>query len=216
LSNRITFVQMMNFSSQLITDAVTEFTKLPGIGQKTALRLVLHLLKQPEEKVQMFSAVVKKMREEIKYCKDCHNYSDVDICAICASNTRDRKKICVVENIRDVIAIENTSVYSGLYHVLGGVISPVDGIGPDQLNIQSLLERIEKEKCTELIMALNPNMEGDTTLFFISKNLKVLPVKITSIARGVAFGGELEYTDDLTLARSFSNRLPFENYLVGG
>jgi recombination protein RecR len=207
---------MMNFSSQLITDAVTEFTKLPGIGQKTALRLVLHLLKQPEEKVQMFSAVVKKMREEIKYCKDCHNYSDVDICAICASNTRDRKKICVVENIRDVIAIENTSVYSGLYHVLGGVISPVDGIGPDQLNIQSLLERIEKEKCTELIMALNPNMEGDTTLFFISKKLKDLPVKITSIARGVAFGGELEYTDDLTLARSFSNRLPFENYLVGG
>ena len=216
MSNRITFVQMMNFSSQLITDAVTEFTKLPGIGQKTALRLVLHLLKQPEEKVQMFSAVVKKMREEIKYCKDCHNYSDVDICAICASNTRDRKKICVVENIRDVIAIENTSVYSGLYHVLGGVISPVDGIGPDQLNIQSLLERIEKEKCTELIMALNPNMEGDTTLFFISKKLKDLPVKITSIARGVAFGGELEYTDDLTLARSFSNRLPFENYLVGG
>jgi len=207
---------MMNFSSQLITDAVAEFTKLPGIGQKTALRLVLHLLKQPEEKVQMFSTVVKKMREEIKYCKDCHNYSDVDICAICASNTRDRKKICVVENIRDVIAIENTSVYAGLYHVLGGVISPVDGIGPDQLNIQSLLERIEKEKCTELIMALNPNMEGDTTLFFISKKLKDLPVKITSIARGVAFGGELEYTDDLTLARSFSNRLPFENYLVGG
>jgi recombination protein RecR len=207
---------MMNFSSQLITDAVAEFTKLPGIGQKTALRLVLHLLKQPEEKVQMFSTVVKKMREEIKYCKDCHNYSDVDICAICASNTRDRKKICVVENIRDVIAIENTSVYAGLYHVLGGVISPVDGIGPDQLNIQSLLERIEKENCTELIMALNPNMEGDTTLFFISKKLKDLPVKITSIARGVAFGGELEYTDDLTLARSFSNRLPFENYLVGG
>jgi len=207
---------MMNFSSQLITDAVAEFTKLPGIGQKTALRLVLHLLKQPEEKVQIFSTVVKKMREEIKYCKDCHNYSDVDICAICASNTRDRKKICVVENIRDVIAIENTSVYAGLYHVLGGVISPVDGIGPDQLNIQSLLERIEKEKCTELIMALNPNMEGDTTLFFISKKLKDLPVKITSIARGVAFGGELEYTDDLTLARSFSNRLPFENYLVGG
>ncbi len=207
---------MMNFSSQLITDAVAEFTKLPGIGQKTALRLVLHLLKQPEEKVQMFSAVVKKMREEIKYCKDCHNYSDVDICAICASSTRDRKKICVVENIRDVIAIENTSVYSGLYHVLGGVISPVDGIGPDQLNIQSLLLRIEKEKCTELIMALNPNMEGDTTLFFISKKVKDLPVKITSIARGVAFGGELEYTDDLTLARSFSNRLPFENYLVGG
>lgn len=207
---------MMNFSSQLITDAVAEFTKLPGIGQKTALRLVLHLLKQPEEKVQMFSSVVKKMREEIKYCKDCHNYSDVDICAICASNTRDRKKICVVANIRDVIAIENTSVYSGLYHVLGGVISPVDGIGPDQLNIQSLLLRIEKEKCTELIMALNPNMEGDTTLFFISKKVKDLPVKITSIARGVAFGGELEYTDDLTLARSFSNRLPFENYLVGG
>lgn len=207
---------MMNFSSQLITDAVAEFTKLPGIGQKTALRLVLHLLKQPEEKVQMFSTVVKKMREEIKYCKDCHNYSDFEICAICASNTRDRKKICVVENIRDVIAIENTSVYAGLYHVLGGVISPVDGIGPDQLNIQSLLERIEKEKCTELIMALNPNMEGDTTLFFISKKLKDLPVKITSIARGVAFGGELEYTDDLTLARSFSNRLPFENYLVGG
>lgn len=207
---------MINFSSQLITDAVAEFSKLPGIGQKTALRLVLHLLKQPEEKVQMFSGVVKKMREEIKYCKDCHNYSDSEICAICASNSRDRRKICVVENIRDVIAIENTSVYTGLYHVLGGVISPVDGIGPDQLNIQSLVTRIEKEKCTELIMALNPNMEGDTTLFFISKKVKDLPVKITSIARGVAFGGELEHTDDLTLARSLSNRLPFENYLVGG
>ncbi len=211
-----TFVTMMNFSSQLITDAVSEFSKLPGIGQKTALRLVLYLLKQPKEQVEMFSSVIKKMREEIKYCKECHNYSDQDLCAICSSSSRDRNKICVVENIRDIIAIENTSVYTGLYHVLGGVISPVDGIGPDQLFIESLLLRIEKENCTELIMALNPNMEGDTTLFYISKRLKDKRIKITSIARGVAFGGELEYTDDLTLARSFTSRLPFENYLVGG
>jgi recombination protein RecR len=207
---------MMNFSSQLITDAVSEFSKLPGIGQKTALRLVLYLLKQPKEQVEMFSSVIKKMREEIKYCKECHNYSDHDLCTICSSASRDRNKICVVENIRDIIAIENTSVYTGLYHVQGGVISPVDGIGPDQLFIESLLLRIEKENCTELIMALNPNMEGDTTLFYISKRLKDKRIKITSIARGVAFGGELEYTDDLTLARSFTSRLPFENYLVGG
>ena len=207
---------MMNFSSQLITDAVSEFSRLPGIGQKTALRLVLHLLKQPKDQVEMFSLVIKKMRDEIKNCSDCHNYSDSEVCSICASTLRDRNKICVVENIRDIIAIENTAVYTGLYHVLGGVISPVDGIGPDQLYIESLLKRIEKENCTELIMALNPNMEGDTTLFYISKKLKDKNIKITSIARGVAFGGELEYTDDLTLARSFASRLPFENYLVGG
>ncbi len=207
---------MMNFSSQLITDAVSEFSRLPGIGQKTALRLVLHLLKQPKDQVEMFSLVIKKMRNEIKNCRDCHNYSDSEVCVICASTLRDRNKICVVENIRDIIAIENTAVYTGLYHVLGGVISPVDGIGPDQLYIESLLKRIEKENCTELIMALNPNMEGDTTLFYISKKLKDKNIKITSIARGVAFGGELEYTDDLTLARSFASRLPFENYLVGG
>jgi len=206
----------MNFSSQLINDAVSEFAKLPGIGPKTALRLVLHLLKQPKEQSEMFASVVKKMREEILFCKECFNYSDNATCTICQSTTRDRNKICVVENIRDIIAIENTMVYTGLYHVLGGVISPVDGIGPDQLNIQSLLDRIEKENCTELIMALNPNMQGDTTLFYISKKLKEKSIKITSIARGVAFGGELEYTDDLTLARSFASRLPFENYLVGG
>jgi recombination protein RecR len=204
---------MMQFPSKLIADAVASFTKLPGIGEKTALRLVLHLLKQPTESVSSFSTAIERMRSEIKFCSQCHNVSDESICNICTDTRRDQTKICVVENIRDVIALENTGVYNGLYHVLGGIISPVDGIGPDQLNISSLISRLENKECKEIIMALNPTMEGDTTIFYITKLTKDKNIIITSISRGIAFGGELEYTDDLTLARSFSGRLPFENYL---
>ena len=204
---------MMQFPSKLIADAVASFSKLPGIGEKTALRLVLHLLKQSPETVSGFATAIEKMRNEIKFCNQCHNVSDETICTICNDSRRDLSKICVVENIRDVLAIENTGVYNGLYHVLGGIISPVDGIGPDQLNIASLLSRIETQACKELIMALNPTMEGDTTIFYLTKLTKDKNIIITSISRGIAFGGELEYTDDLTLARSFSGRLPFENYL---
>jgi recombination protein RecR len=204
---------MMQFPSKLIADAVASFTKLPGIGEKTALRLVLHLLKQPTESVSNFSTAIERMRSEIKFCSQCHNLSDESICNICTDTRRDQTKICVVENIRDVIALENTGVYNGLYHVLGGIISPVDGIGPDQLNIATLINRLENKECKEIIMALNPTMEGDTTIFYITKLTKDKNIIITSISRGIAFGGELEYTDDLTLARSFSGRLPFENYL---
>lgn len=203
----------MQFPSKLIADAVASFSKLPGIGEKTALRLVLHLLKQSPESVAGFSDSIARMRAEIKFCNQCHNVSDESVCAICSDSRRDTSKVCIVENIRDVIAIENTGVYNGLYHVLGGVISPVDGIGPEQLSIQSLMTRIELGLCKELIMALNPTMEGDTTVFYITKLTKDKNISITSISRGIAFGGELEYTDDLTLARSFSGRLPFENYL---
>jgi recombination protein RecR len=202
---------MMQFPSKLIADAVASFTKLPGIGEKTALRLVLHLLKQPTESVSNFSTAIERMRSEIKFCSQCHNVSDESICNICTDTRRDQTKICVVENIRDVIALENTGVYNGLYHVLGGIISPVDGIGPDQLNIATLINRLENKECKEIIMALNPTMEGD--IFYITKLTKDKNIIITSISRGIAFGGELEYTDDLTLARSFSGRLPFENYL---
>jgi recombination protein RecR len=204
---------MMQFPSKLIADAVASFSKLPGIGEKTSLRLVLHLLKQEKDQVSSFSTAIERMRNEIKFCSTCHNVSDEQICTICIDNRRDQSKICIVENIRDIIAIENTGVYNGLYHVLGGIISPVDGIGPDQLNIASLMSRIEQGACKELIMALNPTMEGDTTIFYITKLSKDKNISITSISRGIAFGGELEYTDDLTLARSFSGRLPYENYL---
>lgn len=204
---------MMQFPSKLIADAVASFSKLPGIGEKTALRLVLHLLKQEKDQVSSFSNAIERMRNEIKFCSTCHNVSDEQICTICVDTRRDQSKICIVENIRDIIAIENTGVYNGLYHVLGGIISPVDGIGPDQLNIASLMSRIDQGACKELIMALNPTMEGDTTIFYITKLSKDKNISITSISRGIAFGGELEYTDDLTLARSFSGRLPYENYL---
>ena len=206
----------MQFSSQLLENAVNEFAKLPGIGKKTALRLVLHLLKQQENDVQQFSEVVAKMRNEIKFCQRCFNVADGDICSICANSMRKQEIICVVENIRDVIAIESTQQFSGTYHVLGGIISPLDGIGPDQLNIESLIHRIQKEKTEELIFALNPNIQGDTTIYYISKKLKGLPVKITTIARGIAFGGELEYADEMTLAKSISNRISADHYITGG
>ena len=203
----------MQFSSTLLENAVSEFSKLPGIGKKTALRLVLHLLKQTENDVTRFSEVIAKMRNEIKFCHRCYNVADGDICSICANSMRKQETICVVENIRDVIAIESTQQYNGTYHVLGGIISPLDGIGPDQLNIESLINRVQKEKTEELIFALNPNIQGDTTIYYIQKKLPNSHLRITTIARGIAFGGELEYADEMTLARSLQNRLPVEKYV---
>ena len=204
----------MQFSSSLLENAVNEFAKLPGIGKKTALRLVLHLLKQNNNDVTQFSEVISKMRNEIKFCQRCFNVADGDICSICANSMRKQEIICVVENIRDVIAIESTQQYNGTYHVLGGVISPLDGIGPDQLNIESLINRIQKEKTEELIFALNPTIQGDTTIYYIQKKLQPQTIRITTIARGIAFGGELEYADEMTLARSLQNRLPVESYVA--
>ena len=204
----------MQFSSSLLENAVNEFAKLPGIGKKTALRLVLQLLKTEPGKVQAFGEAIIKMREQIKYCQRCFNIADADICSICANSMRQQQITCVVENIRDVIAIESTQQYNGVYHVLGGIISPLDGIGPDQLNIEPLVSRIQKENTEELIFALNPNIQGDTTIYYIQKKLQGLPVRITTISRGIAFGGELEYADEMTLARSLQNRLPVESYVA--
>jgi recombination protein RecR len=204
----------MIFSSSLLENAVNEFATLPGIGKKTALRLVLHLIKKDLATVNNFSAAISKMREEILFCTRCHNISDKELCNICGNNHRHQEMICVVETIRDVIAIESTQQYSGLYHVLGGSISPLDGIGPDQLQIESLIKRVKDENSQELIFALSPNIQGDTTIYYISKKLKDHNIKITTIARGIAFGGELEYADEMTLARSISNRMPVENYVM--
>ncbi|MEO9144495.1 MAG: recombination mediator RecR [Ginsengibacter sp.] len=203
----------MIFSSSLLENAVNEFSKLPGIGKKTALRLVLHLLKKEVNEVKAFSDTILKMREEIHFCSQCHNIADKPLCNICSDRSRNAETICVVETIRDIIAIESTQQYNGLYHVLGGIISPLDGIGPDQLEIDSLLKRIQNTKPRELIFALSPNIQGDTTIFYISKKIVDLPLKITTIARGIAFGGELEYADEMTLARSISNRMPIESYV---
>jgi len=203
----------MQFSSSLLENAVNEFAKLPGIGKKTALRLVLHLLKQDSKEVGQFSDVIARMRSEIKFCHRCHNVADGDICSICSNSMRKQEVICVVENIRDVIAIESTQQFNGTYHVLGGIISPLDGIGPDQLHIESLVHRIDKEKTEEIIFALNPNIQGDTTIYYIQKKIQTGNIRITTIARGIAFGGELEYADEMTLARSLQNRLPVESYV---
>jgi len=211
--SQLTIFVPMQFSSALLENAVNEFAKLPGIGKKTALRLVLHLLKQNENDVTRFSEVIAKMRNEIKFCHRCYNVADGDICSICANSIRKQETICVVENIRDVIAIESTQQYNGTYHVLGGIISPLDGIGPDQLNIESLIQRVQKEKTEELIFALNPNIQGDTTIYYIQKKIPGTHLRITTIARGIAFGGELEYADEMTLARSLQNRLPVEKYV---
>lgn len=206
----------MVFSSDLIERAVTELSKLPGIGQKTALRLVLHLLKQDESVVNKFGEAILKMRKEIKFCKICGNVSDREICSICSNRSRKQETVCVVENIRDVMAIEDTQQFNGVYHVLGGIISPLDGIGPDELNIDSLVERVSQGNIQEVIMAISPTIEGDTTIYYLSKKLKDFSVKLTTIARGIAFGGELEYADEMTLARSIMNRLPLENYVHNG
>lgn len=203
----------MVFSSSLLENAVNEFAKLPGIGRKTALRLILHLIKQDVDEVEHFSHIISSMRSQIKFCKKCFNISDTEVCNICSNRTRGNDSICVVENIRDVIAIESTQQFNGLYHVLGGIISPLDGVGPDQLTIDALIERIGTEEIKEIIFALNPNIQGDTTIYYIGRKLKGNPVKITTIARGIAFGGELEYADEMTLAKSISNRIPVENYI---
>lgn len=209
----------MQFSSSLLENAVNEFARLPGIGKKTALRLVLHLLKQDSAEVGRFSEVIARMRSEIKFCQRCFGVADGDICSICANSMRKQEMICVVENIRDVIAIESTQQYNGTYHILGGVISPLDGIGPGQLNIDSLVNRVNKEKTEELIFALNPTIQGDTTIYYIQKKLgpgaEGIPfnIRMTTIARGIAFGGELEYADELTLGRSLQNRMPVERYV---
>lgn len=208
----------MIFSSRLIEDAVAEFSKLPGIGKKTALRMVLHLLKQEDSDVAAFTRAIDTMKHNITFCQECHNISDTLICAICVNTLRNKAQICVVESIRDVIAIESTQQYNGLYHVLGGILSPLDGVGPDQIQIQSLITRLSVHtEIQEIIMALSPTLEGDTTVYYISKQIQNLPIKITTIARGISFGGELEYADEMTLARSISKRLPIDNYVnMGG
>jgi len=203
----------MNFSSKLLEDAVSEFAKLPGIGQKTALRLVLHLLKQDKTDVDRFSGTVSKLRNEIQFCRVCLNISDHPVCQICASPKRDHTMICVVEDTRDVMAIENTNQYNGVYHVLGGLISPMDGIGPTDLEVDSLVERLKENEAREIIFALSATMEGDTTLFYLHKKLKLFNITISTIARGIAFGGELEYVDEITLGRSIATRVPYENSL---
>ncbi len=204
----------MIFSSKLVEEAVQEFSRLPGIGKKTALRMVLQLLRMDTGEVDEFTGAVSRMRHGVKFCKECHNISDSEVCVICINPGRNRTQVCVVETIRDVIAIESTQQYSGLYHVLGGILSPLDGIGPDQLNIPTLHTRIKEHEIKEIIMALSPTIEGDTTVYYIARQLKDLPVTITTIARGIAFGGELEYADEMTLARSIAKRQPIENYVT--
>jgi recombination protein RecR len=209
----IHYLRDMNFSSKLLEDAVAEFAKLPGVGQKTALRLVLHLLNQDKSDVEKFSASISKLRNEIQFCEVCLNISDHTVCQICASPKRDHSVICVVEDTRDVMAIENTNQYNGVYHVLGGLISPMDGIGPSDLQVDSLVERLKAGEVKEIIFALSATMEGDTTIFYLHKRLKSFEITISTIARGIAFGGELEYVDEITLGRSITTRVPYTNSL---
>lgn len=204
----------MQCSSELLESAVNAFSRLPGIGRKTALRLVLHLLKQDADEVKAFGETIARVRSEIKFCRTCHNVSDGEICSICNNPARNQSLVCVVETIRDVIAIESTQQYSGTYHVLGGVISPLDGVGPDQLQIDSLITRVQEGRTEEIVFALSPTIQGDTTIYYIQKKIEGMPVRVTTIARGVAFGGELEYADEMTLARSLQNRLPVDRYVM--
>jgi recombination protein RecR len=203
----------MIFPSSLLENAVNEFARMPGIGKKTALRLVLHLIKQDRGVVQNFSDTIARMRNDIRFCKKCHNIADGELCNICNDRSRKQDVICIVENIRDVIAIESTGQFNGVYHVLGGVVSPLDGVGPDQLPIPGLVLRVKEEEATEVIFALSPTIQGDTTIFYIQKQLEPYPVTITTIARGISFGGELEYADEMTLARSLAGRLPVGQYM---
>jgi len=203
----------MEFSSKLLENAVNEMSQLPGIGKRTALRLMLHLLRQPQEQTKQLSEALQKMRIKINFCKNCNNISDVELCEICTNPHRNEEIICVVEDIRDVMAIENTSSFRGLYHVLGGKISPMDGIGPHDLNIVSLVEKVKQGKIKELIFALSSTMEGDTTNFYIYKQLQGLEIITTTIARGISVGDEIEYADEVTLGRSIVNRIPFETSL---
>ena len=202
---------MQQYPSQLLDRAVEAFSQLPGVGRKTALRLVLHLLRQSTEDVDSFADAVIRVKHDVKYCKVCHNISDNEVCSICSDPRRDASVVCVVENIQDVMAIENTQQFHGLYHVLGGIISPMDGIGPHDIEIESLVERVEEGTVKEIILALASTMEGDTTNFYISRKLKDTGVKLSVIARGISVGDELEYTDEVTLGRSILNRTPFES-----
>lgn len=199
----------MNYPSALIEEAVNELSKFPGVGKKSAMRMVLHLLKQKEQDVTKLGEAVIRLRTQVKYCTRCGNVSDTAHCNICINPKRDQHLVCVVEDLRDVIAIENTSQFNGTYHVLGGLISPVNGIGPDTLNIESLIRRISEEETREVIMALSATMEGDTTVFYLSKKLKEMNIKISTISRGIAIGGELEYADEITLGRSIALRVPY-------
>lgn len=199
------------YPSQLLERAVSEFSRLPGIGRKTALRLVLHLLRQQQETVEGFTSAVSRLRNEVQYCRVCHNISDTDVCPICSNPQRDDSIICVVENIQDVMAVERTGQFHGLYHVLGGIISPMDGIGPSDLQIDSLVERVRQGGVKEVIFALASTMEGDTTNFYISRKLQPLGVQLSVIARGISVGDELEYTDEVTLGRSILNRTPINS-----
>lgn len=201
---------MQQYPSQLLERAVESFSQLPGVGRKTALRLVLHLLRQSTEDVDSFADAITRVKHDVKYCKVCYNISDTDVCSICSDPRRDVSVVCVVENIQDVMAIENTQQFHGLYHVLGGIISPMDGIGPNDLEIESLVKRVEEGEVKEIILALASTMEGDTTNFYISRKLKDKQVKLSVIARGISVGDELEYTDEVTLGRSILNRTPFD------
>ena len=200
----------MEFSSKLLEKAVNEMALFPGVGKRTALRLVLHLLRQPNHQTLDLAEALTKLRQEIRFCKNCHNISDAEVCEICANPHRNEEIVCVVEDIRDVMAIENTSSFKGLYHVLGGKISPMDGIGPNDLNIQSLVEKVKQGTIKELIFALGSTMEGDTTNFYIYKQIQDFDIVTSTIARGISVGNELEYTDEITLGRSIINRIPFE------
>ena len=206
----------MEFSSKLLESAVYEMSQLPGIGKRTALRLVLHLLKQPEERTNLLSTALMKLKSEVNFCRSCHNISDTELCEICANPKRDETLVCVVEDIRDVMAIENTSQYNGLYHVLGGKISPMEGVGPQDLNIASLVERVKEGEVQELIFALSSTMEGDTTNFYIYRQLEGFKITTSTIARGISVGDELEYADEVTLGRSILNRVPFESSIKAG
>ena len=202
---------MQQYPSQLLERAVEAFSQLPGVGRKTALRLVLHLLRQPADEVDGFAEAIVRVKHDVKYCKVCHNISDSDVCSICSDSRRDASLVCVVENIQDVMAIENTQQFHGLYHVLGGFISPMDGVGPHDLEIDSLVKRVDEGGVKEVILALASTMEGDTTNFYLSRKLKGKNVKLSVIARGISVGDELEYTDEVTLGRSILNRTPFES-----
>ena len=199
----------MNYPSSLIEEAVNELSKFPGIGKKSALRMVLFLLKQQEAEVVKMGDAIIKLRKEIKFCTRCNNVSDAELCNICENPKRDQQTICVVEDLRDVMAIENTNQFHGTYHVLGGLINPIQGIGPEQLKIDSLIKRVKETDAKEIIMALSANMEGDTTVFYLSRKLQTLSVKISTISRGIAVGGELEYADEITLGRSILGRIPY-------
>lgn len=203
----------MDFSSKLLKQAVEEVSQLPGIGKRTALRLVLHLLRQPPEQTTRLTQSLDLLRKEIRFCKNCYNISDTDICEICANPNRDKSLICVVEDVRDVMAIENTSQFKGVYHVLGGKISPMEGVGPGDLHIEPLVDKVKKGDVQELLFALSSTMEGDTTNFYIFKQIEGLPVNLTTIARGIAVGDELQYADEVTLGRSILHRVPFESTL---